>query len=91
MRVELVIRSVEGSREKHIREFVVEGEPSASGGHSAMAKTVGYPIGIAVKMILDDRIKQLGVIVPFAREIYEPILAKLQAEGLSAKKSVEKL
>ncbi|CAH1999537.1 unnamed protein product [Acanthoscelides obtectus] len=52
-------------------------------GHSAMAKTVGYPAAIATKMILDDEIQERGCILPFAPEIYRPILQRLRTEGIS--------
>ncbi|ERL91618.1 hypothetical protein D910_08948 [Dendroctonus ponderosae] len=45
--------------------FVVYGDIN---GHSAMAKTVGYPTAIATKMILDGEIQTRGCILPFASE-----------------------
>ncbi|XP_025837508.1 alpha-aminoadipic semialdehyde synthase, mitochondrial isoform X2 [Agrilus planipennis] len=59
--------------------LVVYGDASE---HSAMAKTVGYPAAIATRMILDGEIQQRGVILPFATDIYEPILSRLRAEGI---------
>ncbi|XP_076266070.1 lysine ketoglutarate reductase/saccharopine dehydrogenase isoform X2 [Rhynchophorus ferrugineus] len=61
--------------------FVVYGDVD---GHSAMAKTVGYPAAIATKMILDGEIQERGSILPFAPEIYRPILQRLRAEGLNS-------
>ncbi|XP_076670805.1 lysine ketoglutarate reductase/saccharopine dehydrogenase isoform X1 [Andrena cerasifolii] len=51
-------------------------------GHSAMARTVGYPTAIAVKMILDGEIQQRGVVLPFTADIYRPVLNRLKAEGM---------
>ncbi|PBC30496.1 alpha-aminoadipic semialdehyde synthase, mitochondrial [Apis cerana] len=51
-------------------------------GYSAMARTVGYPTAIAVKMILDGEIQKRGVILPFTPDIYRPILNRLKAEGI---------
>ena len=51
-------------------------------GHSAMARTVGYPTAIAVKMILDGEIQQRGVVLPFTADIYRPLLNRLKAEGM---------
>ncbi|KAJ8920057.1 hypothetical protein NQ315_011711 [Exocentrus adspersus] len=56
-------------------------------GHSAMAKTVGYPTAIAAKMILDGEIQERGCILPFATEIYRPILQRLRAEGIQSLES----
>lgn len=61
--------------------FVVYGDIN---GYSAMAKTVGYPAAIATKMILDGEIQERGVILPFASEIYAPILSRLRVEGLNS-------
>ncbi|XP_057655384.1 alpha-aminoadipic semialdehyde synthase, mitochondrial isoform X1 [Diorhabda carinulata] len=54
-----------------------------SNGHSAMAKTVGYPTAIATKMVLDGEIQERGSILPFAPEVYRPILQRLRAEGIT--------
>jgi saccharopine dehydrogenase-like NADP-dependent oxidoreductase len=45
---------------------------------TAMAKTVGLPIGIVTKMILNGDIMQRGVIVPVHKEVYQPILNELK-------------
>ena len=50
---------------------------------SAIAKTVALPAAIAVKMILEDKIKMIGVHIPVSPEIYNPILDEL--EGLEIK------
>src|SRR5690606_675288 len=40
--------------------------------HTAMAKTVGMPLGISVKMIFNGTINLTGLHVPLSQEIYEP-------------------
>ncbi|MBK6263655.1 saccharopine dehydrogenase NADP-binding domain-containing protein [Marivirga sp. S37H4] len=50
---------------------------------TAMAKTVGLPIGIAVKNILNGNIKLRGVHIPIVKELYEPILKELVHHGVS--------
>ena len=50
--------------------------------NTAMAKTVGLPIAIATRLILDDKIKEKGVLMPMSKEIYEPILKELQEYGI---------
>ncbi|MBI3234458.1 MAG: saccharopine dehydrogenase NADP-binding domain-containing protein [Bacteroidetes bacterium] len=54
----------------------VEGESQQL---TAMAKTVGLPMGIAVKLILSDKIKARGVQMPLTPEFYIPILKELEA------------
>jgi hypothetical protein len=50
---------------------------------TAMAKTVGLPLGIAVKHILNGRIREKGVCIPTCREIYDPVLKELEEYGIS--------
>lgn len=44
---------------------------------TAMAKTVGLPLGIAAKLILEEKIKLKGLQIPTHKEIYEPVLLEL--------------
>ncbi|XP_064486765.1 alpha-aminoadipic semialdehyde synthase, mitochondrial-like isoform X2 [Ornithodoros turicata] len=63
---------------RHI-DMVTYGDPN---GYSAMAKTVGYPAAIAAKMILQGEIQAKGMLLPFAPEIYAPMLQRLKNEGI---------
>jgi saccharopine dehydrogenase-like NADP-dependent oxidoreductase len=51
--------------------------------HTAMAKTVGLPLGIAAKMILNGSVTLRGVHVPVAKEIYKPVLDELKVHGIA--------
>ena len=51
--------------------------------YTAMAKTVGLPVAIAVELILEKRIKLKGVQIPTIEEVYIPILKKLENFGIS--------
>lgn len=59
--------------------LVVKGEDSL---RTAMAKTVGLPLGIAAKLILNDTIKLKGLHIPIIKEIYEPVLEALENTGI---------
>lgn len=59
--------------------MVVKGDNQLETG---MAKTVGLPMGIAAKMILEGRTTLTGVRIPTAKEFYEPILAELKTLGI---------
>ena len=59
--------------------MVIKGEDRV---HTAMAKTVGLPVGIAAKMILNGKISTPGVHVPIKKEIYEPVLVELEEYGI---------
>ncbi|MBL7871070.1 MAG: saccharopine dehydrogenase NADP-binding domain-containing protein [Cyclobacteriaceae bacterium] len=50
---------------------------------TAMAKTVGLPLGIATKLLLQEKIKSRGVVIPVAKEFYDPILKELKSLGIS--------
>ncbi|MGQ9801645.1 MAG: saccharopine dehydrogenase C-terminal domain-containing protein [Candidatus Saccharicenans sp.] len=54
-------------------------------GHSSMSRTVGLPVALGVKLILERRIGLRGVLTPTVREIYQPILAELEELGLAFK------
>jgi len=45
---------------------------------TAMAKTVGLPLGIATKLILNGTISLKGLHIPTKKEIYEPVLKELE-------------
>jgi saccharopine dehydrogenase-like NADP-dependent oxidoreductase len=53
-----------------------------NGTQTAMAKTVGLPLGIATRLFLKGKITHRGVAIPVTREFYDPILAELQQYGI---------
>lgn len=60
-------------------ELVVKGEDSL---HTAMAKTVGLPLGIAATLLLEGKILERGLHTPTLPGIYEPVLERLTAFGI---------
>lgn len=82
LRHEIVVRWSDNTREEKGINFVAYGKAASEGGHSAMSTTVGFPAAIAAKMILDGEIQQRGVILPFAPDLYLPMLSRLRAEGM---------
>jgi len=66
----------QAQRQSAVRSsLVVKGENNL---RTAMAKTVGLPLGIAAKLILNGKIKLTGLHIPTAKEIYEPVLKELE-------------
>jgi saccharopine dehydrogenase (NADP+, L-glutamate forming) len=57
----------------------VKGENNSA---TAMAKTVGLPLGIAAKLLLNGDLQLRGLHIPILPEIYEPVLKSLEAEGI---------
>ena len=49
---------------------------------TAMAKTVGLPLGIAAKLYLTGQIRLTGAHIPTCKEIYEPVLKELDEFGI---------
>lgn len=76
----------EGQPEFLSSTLVVKGE---AGGFSAMAKTVGYPVGIAAQLILDGEIHDKGVKIPVERHFYEPLMEALEEENICCVEQVE--
>jgi saccharopine dehydrogenase-like NADP-dependent oxidoreductase len=50
--------------------------------YTAMAKTVGLPVAMATLLILNGKIKTLGVQLPINEEVYLPILKELEEYGV---------
>lgn len=69
----------DGSREFLTSTLVDYGIPN---GDTSIARTVALPAAIAVKMILDEKIKLDGVYIPVIPEIYNPILDELEEMGI---------
>ena len=72
----------EGALHKTNSCLVVKGEDHL---HTAMAKTVGLPLGIATKLILEGKINEKGLHIPIIPGIYEPVLRELQENGITFK------
>lgn len=66
-------------RERIVSTMVDFGIPY---GYTSMARTVGLPAAIAVKLILHGQINLTGVQIPVVPEIYEPVLAELEELGI---------
>lgn len=70
-----IVYELEGKKIVINSSLVVKGENNL---RTAMAKTVGLPLGIAAKNILNGKIKLTGLHIPTVKEIYEPVLAELE-------------
>jgi saccharopine dehydrogenase-like NADP-dependent oxidoreductase len=64
---------------KRTSSLVLKGENKI---YTAMAKTVGLPLGIVARLILEDKIKLTGVQIPVIKEIYVPLLEELKEHGV---------
>lgn len=79
---------LKGQHYKMEASLVVKGDNQT---YTAMAKTVGLPMGIAAKLILQGNIKATGVQIPISKAFYQPILKELAKHGITFKHSEVKI
>lgn len=79
MQHEIEYKDVNQEDKKIISTLIVKG---TNQDRTAMAKTVGLPLGIAAKLILSGRITLKGLKIPIEKEIYEPVLEELKLSGI---------
>ena len=72
--------TIDGSRKKLRSSLVVFGDNQRD---TSMAKTVGLPVAIAVKLILNGEINSVGVKIPTTKDIYIPVLKELSENGIN--------
>lgn len=85
----IILEAIYGKTQVHedLRfQMIINGD---KGGLSAMSKTVGYPIAIASKLILDGKITRPGVIGPFTSDVYGPMYDELVRMNLIQKYTVK--
>lgn len=70
---------VGSATEKIKSSLVVKGETEVL---TAMAKTVGLPMAIAAKLILQQKVALTGVQIPVTPALYNPILEELEQYGV---------
>ena len=70
---------LDAKKNKIISSLAVEGNDSID---TAMARTVGLPLGIATLLIFQNKILEKGVLTPVLKEIYNPILEELQTQKI---------
>jgi saccharopine dehydrogenase-like NADP-dependent oxidoreductase len=74
-----VLYELEGIPHMLNSSLVVEGTDSI---HTAMARTVGLPLGIAAVLLLEGKLSLTGLHIPTLPEIYAPVLQQLATEGI---------
>lgn len=79
LRHEFLVRQAGGRLERIQSTLIDYGVP---GGDSSMSRTVGLPVAIAARLVLEGRIGRKGVLIPTFPEAYLPILAELRTLGV---------
>ena len=75
---------LEGVRKQIDSNMVIIGDDQP---YTAMAKTVGLPVGICALKILNKEITTPGVQRPVKKEVYKPILKELESFGITFKEN----
>jgi saccharopine dehydrogenase (NAD+, L-glutamate forming) len=71
---------LEGKKHQILSSMVNLGENQI---FTSMSNTVGLPVAICAKMILNNEISLKGVQVPVMKEVYQPILKELEDYGIT--------
>jgi saccharopine dehydrogenase (NADP+, L-glutamate forming) len=71
---------LEGKKKAMASTLVMRGEDA---NNTAMAKLVGLPLGIFVKLVMEGKITSTGVNIPVMPEVYEPVLDELEEYGVA--------
>ena len=69
-----------GKNKRIISSMINIGEDES---HTSMAKTVGLPVAMMAKLILNGNFTKPGIHLPVDKEVYEPILNELKSFGIS--------
>lgn len=85
---EFEFQDVNGAKFLKNAWFGLEGKDSL---HTAMAKTVGLPLGILSKLVLNACISQKGLALPLKHEFYYPILKELSVLGVQFQQTTRPL
>jgi len=76
---------IEGKKSEAKSTLIVKGENNL---RTAMAKTVGLPLGIATRLILNGTINLTGLLIPTRKEIYEPVLKELERHEIKFQETI---
>ena len=71
---------LEGELFEHLSYLVTRG---LDYWHTAISRTVGLPAAIGAKLILNGEIKSRGVLFPWTKEVYDPVLDELAELGIA--------
>jgi saccharopine dehydrogenase (NADP+, L-glutamate forming) len=70
---------LEGHKHQLISTLVYKGENAED---TAMAKLVGLPLGILVRLVMDKLVNETGVKIPVMGSVYKPVLEELKTFGV---------
>ena len=71
--------TLDGKAKRDVSNLVMKG---ANSRDTAMARLVGLPLGIFVRLMSEGKIQATGVHIPTMREVYEPVLEEMEQYGM---------
>lgn len=74
-----IIYTKNGDTYKATASLVLDGEDDR---RTAMAQTVGMPLALAAKFVLNETFRQKGLHIPVEQSFYEPLLNELSQHGI---------
>ena len=84
-----VFRYARGAERRRLSSsLVVEGRDRTD---TAMARTVGLPLAIAARLVLNGQVAERGVLLPLSSGLYDPILDELEVLGIAFREQEEVL
>ncbi|GFO50352.1 alpha-aminoadipic semialdehyde synthase, mitochondrial [Plakobranchus ocellatus] len=89
MLVKVSAQLASGQQCIHETTLIEKGTPI--GGHSAMSRIVGLTAAACADLLASGAVQGRGVILPITKDIYEPVLAKLLAEGIKIETTVSEV
>lgn len=78
----------EGKRYKTTSTLVLKGENET---RTAMASSVGLPLGVAAKLMLNGTLDARGLCIPVSGNIYIPVLEELKRHGIVFNEQTQEL
>ncbi len=82
---EFVVQYPTGKKERIESTLIDTGIPN---GDTSMSRTVGLPVGIAAYLMAQEKFDLHGVQIPVSAQIYELVLAELEAQNIAFKETV---
>ncbi|MFK8164682.1 MAG: saccharopine dehydrogenase C-terminal domain-containing protein, partial [Lewinella sp.] len=70
---------LDGKTFRDISNLTMKGQDATD---TAMARLVGLPMGIFVRLISQGKIQATGVHIPTMKEVYEPVLEEMKTFGM---------
>lgn len=67
---------------EHLKRYATMVHIGAESPHTAMSDTVGLPLAMTARRILEGSYKGMGVQLPITSDIYDPVLKELETCGI---------